>query len=89
MKATKAKAKPQNPQKVQKRLAVIEFDLNSVERDATNAFDFNDSDSSLNSEKLALESNKKKGRPRGSKDKGILILALIFITVKIIITYLW
>ena len=61
VKATKAKAKPQNknPKKVQKRLAAIESELDSVESDATNATnasDFNDSDSSLN----FLESNKKK-----------------------------
>ncbi len=60
--------KRQLPKKIQKRPATTaESDLDSIDsKDATT-----DSDSSSNSENSGTEVNRRKGRPPGSKNKGI------------------
>ena len=67
----KPKAQPKKrllPKKIQKRPATTdESDLDSIDsKDATT-----DSDSSSNSENSGTEVNRRKGRPPGSKNKGI------------------
>ena len=58
----------QLPKNIQKRPATTaESDLDSIDsKDATT-----DSDSSSNSENSGTEVNRRKGRPPGSKNKGI------------------